>query len=138
MTTTAPQYGLDLACGFDLDPTGREIAADSIEGLAQVCVHRLDMPRGSLVDDGEDGEDAGLELASYLSRGMTDDELAALPARINAELSKDERVNRVDTKIVLFSREVLRLQFFVTPNAGPTFRMTTDTTTAGTILTGVG
>lgn len=137
MTTTAPQFGLDLACGSDLDPTGREIAATSTEGLAQCLVHRLDMQRGALVEDGEDGEDAGLELAAFLSRGMTDDEIASLPARISGELEKDERVNSVATQIVQVSREVLRLQFFVTPNAGPTFRMTTDTTTAGTILTGV-
>lgn len=88
MTTTAPDFGLDLSCIEDLDPRGVEVTG--IEALSQALMRRLDTPSGSLIDD-EDG-DYGLELVAELSGGSTPEALASLPKRIAGQFAEDERV----------------------------------------------
>lgn len=99
-------YGLDLSCDQDIDPLMTE--ADGFLALAQALVRRLDTPSGSLIDDerGTYGED----VHAMLSRGMTEDELAAVPGRIRAQFLDDDRVRDAEVTVQFSSAATLRLE----------------------------
>jgi hypothetical protein len=113
MTAVAPDFGLDVWCTDDLDPTAREV--NGIEALMQAQLRRLDTPREGLVDD----DDYGYPLIQLVSKGMTKDELAAVPANISAEFTKDQRISSVVTTVVLSTDSTLRLRFRVNSTFGP-------------------
>jgi hypothetical protein len=112
-------FGSDLACGSDLDPMMREV--EGLACFAQDLVHRLNVPRGGLVDDPDYGTDA----RDDVGRDFTPAELAALPGRYASELAKDDRVLQVKAKLLVASRDTLQVQFFIVSAAGP-FRFTVD------------
>lgn len=82
-------YGSDISADSDLDEDMNETDPFSTLGLAQALVRRLDCPRGALPDD----RDYGIDLRSYVNRGMTDDEIRELAGAIRAEVTKDDRVD---------------------------------------------
>ncbi len=84
-------YGTDTYC-FDRIVTGR--LATKIELLAQACYRRLTTPRGTL-DDGEEGTVYGIDISDFIGRQTAPDAVASVPAVIEAELSKDDRVSSV-------------------------------------------
>lgn len=83
-------YGADLACTDDLTETMDEVHPLSTRALAEALYRRLDCPRGGLPDD----PDYGIDLRSYLNRGVTTRELRDLAGKIRTELEKDDRVER--------------------------------------------
>src|SRR5258708_5265369 len=83
-------FGVDIDWGDDLNPTGRLVRGTEL--LAQAVHHRLRTPRGACLDAPDDG----LDLAEYLSNGMTPAQLAAIPGEIRSELLKDERFQDAD------------------------------------------
>lgn len=117
MTTTAPDFGVDLDWRDDLNPTGRLVSG--IELLGQAAFHRLHTPRGS----SPDAPDDGLDLAEYLSRGMTPAELAGIPGDISSELRKDERFLDADVSFTQDAPASFKFKIVITPSAGPTFAL---------------
>ncbi len=113
MTAVAADFGLDLWCEQDLDPRMPEV--NGLVAFAQALARRLDTPRNMLIDD----QDYGYDLVELVSRGMTPDELAAIPGRIVAELRKDERVDSVVAVVALASLTTLILDLRVRSSLGP-------------------
>lgn len=118
MSTTAPDFGRDLDTSTgDIDPFGREVTG--LPALAQALAARLETPTGTLIDD-DDG-DYGFDLSGLLSEGMTPDEIAAIPGRIQAEIEEDERVGRAIVKVARQTSESLQLAVAIVAASGPTF-----------------
>lgn len=124
-------YGTDLACYDDLDANMSEAAG--LDVFAQDLVHRLVTPRGSMPDDA----DYGLDSREDIGASFTAAEYAALPSKYAAELSQDDRVEKVDVVITLFESETLSLSFTVQPLVGPAFQFTADISDAGALVTSV-
>lgn len=123
-------FGRDLSCLHDLSPTMDEI--EGVEVLEQDLVHRLQTPRGQLVDDADYGKDA----ASLMSEGLSPLELAGLPRQLEAELRKEDRVSAVtseSTRVDAPDGVSLRTRFKLTTAAGP-FRFTADISAAGVLV----
>lgn len=102
-TPTEPLgWGSDLSCSTDLTETMEEVGGLTTRVLAEAIVRRLTTPRGTLPDvRGVDLRDwnYGLDLPSYLNRGVTTRDLVNLASNIRAELTKDERIDRVVAKV---------------------------------------
>jgi hypothetical protein len=127
MTTTAPDFGRDLSCVEDFNPRGTEVTG--IESLRQWGLRVLDTPTGSLIDD-EDGEH-GFDLVGRLSRGITRDEIDALPGQIAAAYENDERFLPGSVKaLVRFTGETLRVSIKASSTSGP-FSLVVDASAAG-------
>ena len=92
MTQPAPNFGSTIWTGtnawgeIDVDPTG--LVATGINVLAQRLVLRQTTPLGSVVDCPNDCFD----INDWISAGMTDGQIAQLPATIRSELIKDQQV----------------------------------------------
>lgn len=86
-------YGSDISCDSDVDPDVVEVGAFTTLALAQAIVRRLDTPRGSLPDD----KDYGIDVRSYVNRGVVAEDIRQLAGQISNEVRKDDRV---DTLIV--------------------------------------
>lgn len=80
-------WGSDTWCRDTLRP-GHIVSGSEL--LAQACYRRLITPRGTLATD----SNYGLDVAGYLG-SLGDAASAALPALIEAELLKDDRVASV-------------------------------------------
>lgn len=88
-------YGTDLRCRTDLTESMEETDPNSVEGLADAIVRRLDTARGTLPDD----RDYGIDLRSYLNRGTTAAEIIALASQIRGELERDDRLAAVQVTV---------------------------------------
>jgi len=108
-------FGVDLDWSDDLNPTGRLVRG--FELLGQAAHHRLRTPRGACQDAPNDG----LDLAEYLSNGMTPAQIAAIPGDIRSELLKDSRFLDADVVATQPSPGSFRLEIQITTSAGPTF-----------------
>jgi hypothetical protein len=81
-------YGSDLVCTSDLTEEMAEHDGFDPQGLAEALLHRIDCPRGELPDD----PNYGMDLRSYINRGVSNAELFALAGEIRNEWTKDDRV----------------------------------------------
>jgi len=113
--SSAIDFGVDLICATDLDPGFRELAADDPRLVAEACLRRLQTPRGGLIDD----PDYGYDVREILRTPMTRDQLAAVPARIRAELAKDDRILSLDVDVQQLSTEAVRLVIHAETDVGP-------------------
>lgn len=84
-------YGTDTWV-LDHVRTGR--MATGVTLLAQALYRRLTTPRGTL-DDGDEGIVYGLDVCDFLGREASPDFVDSLPAAIEAECLKDDRVSSV-------------------------------------------
>lgn len=84
-------YGTDTWV-LDQVRTGR--MATGVTLLAQALYRRLTTPRGTL-DDGDEGIVYGLDVCDFIGRDSTPDFVDAIPAAIEAECLKDDRVSSV-------------------------------------------
>lgn len=92
-----PNYGYDLWCTDDLTIGMKEIDGnDNITIVSQSIYRRLTTPRGQLIDD----EDYGYDIRGLLHRGMTANQMLAIPGTIKQEILKEERIDEVNVKIV--------------------------------------
>ncbi|MBN8609644.1 MAG: hypothetical protein J0L92_03620 [Deltaproteobacteria bacterium] len=93
-------WGSDLSCGEDLTEGMDEVTGQRL--LAEAVIRRLTTPRGSLPDvrslDLRD-RNYGLDLASYLNRGVTALEVRALATNVRSEVSKDDRLANVSVTV---------------------------------------
>lgn len=90
-------WGSDLACDRDLAEGMEEVDGFSQRALAEALLRRLDCPRGRLPDD----PTYGMDLASYVNRGVTQAELIGLAGEIRNELTKDDRVDAVTVELTI-------------------------------------
>ena len=105
-------YGSDISADSDLDPNMDEVNPFTTLALAQAIVRRLDCPRGGLPDD----DDYGIDVRSYVNRGVTANEIRQLGGQIRSEVSKDDRVDTV--VVVVRPNEVgsvLRIELAIRP-----------------------
>jgi hypothetical protein len=132
-TPTAPfGFGADLSCDSDLDPA-RELGGFDPLVLGQAIVRRLDCPRGALPGD----PDYGIDLRAMVNRGTTADTIRALGAQIRAELTKDDRIDRVTVTVTPSPTGTsLRVQLGITPvdPAIGGFSLTLAVTSAAVLL----
>lgn len=83
--------GTDISVLDDLDDD--ETLVEDIDCLAQDIVLRLDQPKG-LADGTDEGAEWGLDLKSYLNRGMTPRNLLELLVLVELQIEQDDRVDR--------------------------------------------
>lgn len=88
-------YGTDTWCR-DAMRTG--VLVSGVELLAQALYRRLTTPRGTL-DDGDDGIVYGLDVCAFIGRDSTTDFIDGIPAAIEAECLKDDRVSSVEASV---------------------------------------
>ena len=88
-------YGRDLSCVSGL-ATGRMVRGKTL--LAEAIVRRLTTPRGTLYG-GDEESSYGIDLAAYVGVIGGDVAAAALPAVIESELMKDDRIGSVEVDV---------------------------------------
>jgi hypothetical protein len=96
MSATVTNFGRDTSCTTGMR-TGQLVSG--VRLVAEASYRRLSTPRGSLIG-GEDEANYGLDLAGKIGSAATHDEVAALPAQVEAELLKDARIETVNVTIV--------------------------------------
>ncbi|WP_437982919.1 hypothetical protein [Sorangium sp. So ce117] len=106
-------FGVDFDCADDL--TELMELASGPRALAQAVYRRLTTPRGALLD----APDYGYDLRELLSRGMTSADLAAIPGIIRSEVTKDERIFDVTTRVSRPAPDTLELSVHCTTAEGP-------------------
>lgn len=92
------EFGRDISCATEIR-TGRY--ATGVRLVAEAAFRRLTTPRG-LLQGGEDEANYGLDLTTLIGTNASPLEAAALPGRIEAELTKDERIDSVDATVSSF------------------------------------
>ena len=112
-----PDYGKDISCTDRYDPVGRYVSGS--QALMQAVYRRLTTPRGSVPR----APNYGLDLRSFMSIELTRAAMAAIPAQIEQEVLKDERIESV--KVVIAAHDARSLTLTVTCSGalGP-FRLT--------------
>ncbi|MGK4001098.1 baseplate J/gp47 family protein [Sorangium sp. So ce1036] len=106
MTAAVPDphgFGVDFDCADDL--TELLELASGPKALAQAVYRRLTTPRAALLD----APDYGYDLRELLCRGMTSADLAAIPGIIRSEVTKDERIFDVTTRVSQPAADTLEL-----------------------------
>jgi len=126
----AVDFGIDLDCLDDLTEGMREISGPLV--VAQDCYRRLITPRGKLLGE----PDFGLDLAGYLSKGMTPERILAIPGEVERELLKDERLESVEVTSSGVVNGTLFLAIRGMTGAGP-FKLGVDATPAAVNLLGI-
>jgi phage baseplate assembly protein W len=105
-------YGQDLSCYSDLESDMSSVDPSSKLALSQAIVRRVSTPRGSVVD----APGYGIDLRSYLSRGVDADDYRDVEGQIVAELRQDDRISYVEATVVYTgSTSTLRVTIQVTP-----------------------
>jgi hypothetical protein len=118
-------YGIDLDCGEEgLSPTF-ELTAGRV-ALAQAIAHRLQTPRGGLLDD----PNFGIDVRSWLNDSGSPVRVFALRQALLAEVLKDERVQSAQARVTFApSGQTLTLQLSITPVDSDTpFALTLEVT----------
>jgi len=95
-------YGTDLSCAEDLTDSMEEVSGLDARVRGEAIVRRLTTPRSTLPDvRGTDLRDwnYGIDLRSYLNRGVTADEIRGLASNIRSEVTKDDRVSGVTVTV---------------------------------------
>jgi hypothetical protein len=114
VATTPPEpygYGRDLVCVADLTTTLEETNPGTVESLAQDLYHRVTTERGTLVDD----PDFGLDVRSFLSAGLTPQQLTLISHQVQLECLKDDRCASVEVDVLTGRPGALDITIAVTP-----------------------
>lgn len=108
-------YGTDLYC-FDRLFTGRLVTG--IDLLAQAAYRHLTTARGTL-DDGEDGQVYGIDVADFIGRVGDASAEALLPPMVQAELLADDRFAAVEASATAVTNDAgeteITLDIDITP-----------------------
>ena len=88
-------FGREISCTTELR-SGRFVTG--VRLVAEAAYRRLTTPRGML-RGGEDEANYGFDLSAYVGSVSVSAAEASLPARIRAELLKDQRIESVETSI---------------------------------------
>lgn len=124
-------FGSDLWCTDDITPDALELPGDDSRIVAQAAYRRLITPRGALI--GED--DYGIDVTSYLHRGMNPQTQRELEGVIKGELLKDDRIDPSLSVVVAYPNPS-RIDITITGQTaiGP-FDLVLALTDAGLLLT---
>lgn len=95
MPDPGTNFGTDTSCVTAIR-TGR--LASRLQLIAEAAYRRLTTPRGMLYG-GEDEANYGLDLVGLIGTVVNKSQAAALPAQIQAELQKDERIQSVTATV---------------------------------------
>lgn len=118
-------FGTDISCTDDMSEVAKEISGQDV--LAEAIYRRLTTPRGQLLDD----EDYGIDVRSFLSRGIDPGKLREIEGTIRQEVLKDERVANVTAKATVdYKTYSMSVSLIVTTGEGPfrlVFEVTADT-----------
>ena len=125
-------YGVDLSCVTDCTPMLAEVDPFSFVAVGEALLRRLITVRGSVDDD----KDYGLDLRSYLNRGVSESELRKLAGRVEGECRKDDRVVAVEATVAVEGRRTLRVSLVVTPEVayGQTFNLVFSVTDSQVLI----
>lgn len=93
------EFGRDISCTTSLR-TGRY--ASGVRLVAEAAYRRLSTPRG-LLQGGEEEANYGLDLSQMIGSVSSSDVAASLPSQIDAELTKDERIDSVTSSVTSFT-----------------------------------
>lgn len=128
----ATDFGSDLSCKDDLDPTMTEVTGLNL--VREAAYRRLVTRRGRLIDD----LDYGLDVRDFLSSEVTPTALGQIPGQVDAELTKDERVASSTTAAAWDPvRRALTLTITAQTAAGP-FSLVLPVSQATSVLLGGG
>lgn len=86
----ATGYGVDLVCVDDISDRAEDTDAESVDSLRQDLYHRL--ITFELPGDSEDERDWGIDVRTFLHKGLTQRELFYVIGRVTEVLRKDDRV----------------------------------------------
>lgn len=128
-------YGSDLYCYDDIRETGQTV--DGLNALAQNIYRRISTDRGSVIGS----PNYGLDIRSFLHRGLDPTTLIAVPALIELEVKKDVRVQKCTVTVLSRTDASIKLRITVqaiteTGVAGQ-FDLTVNVTKAGVELAGL-
>jgi phage baseplate assembly protein W len=113
----ATDFGTDLHCADDLDPTMPEVTGRV--ALVQAILRRLSTPPGSLFYD----PDYGIDVREYVGEGLDAADLFYVQTEIERECLKDERVRAAQARVSLdASTGVLTISLQLRDATGP-FRL---------------
>jgi hypothetical protein len=91
------EFGRDISC-TDSMRVGRY--STGVRLVAEAAYRRLTTPRGMLLG-GEEEADYGFDLSEVIGEVEPNVIAAALPGRISSELTKDERIESVETVVTV-------------------------------------
>jgi len=135
--TLAPLgFGTELSCVTDVTPDWAETDPNSPEGIVEATIRRWTTPRGALIDD----PNYGYDLRAYCNRGVSSAELRTLALALEAEASKDDRVDAIDVTLTTTRTarmlDTLALAAMITPADATLvpFTFTFSVTNAGVLL----
>ena len=118
LTTSIPNYGSDLDCVFDLQPS--MVETSGLHMLAQALVRRLITQRGTLIDD----QNYGFDVRQFLGADLSPADVAKIGSQCDTEMVKDERVYQSQTTVTMMAGGTLNISVIITPSIGPTFQLT--------------
>lgn len=120
-------YGTDISTTvsedgvLDIDPLRRQVDPESFAGIFQSLVRRLSTPTGRL----RMHKRYGFDVLSLLNRAVTPTLLQTVPAQIERECRKDQRVDTVKCRAYSPGTDQLTLEIEVQPrNSRESFSMT--------------
>lgn len=106
-------YGTDLACVDDIDPTGRVVSGNRL--IAEAVARRWTTPLGALIGY----PDYGYDVAKHINADMSASDLAAMNFALEAEALKDERVEAATVTSSLAEDGVLTITGSLDAGEGP-------------------
>ena len=86
-----PDYGLDISCTTDMDPSLRLVSGPTL--MREVVVRRLTCRKGSLLSDPL----YGIDIRDFLNSKFDSTSLARIQSLVTGELLGDERIQSVTT-----------------------------------------
>lgn len=116
-TPTPPfGYGRDLSCTTDVTPTWEEVDPFSERAIWEASLRRITTERGELPDGG-DPEDLeyGRDVRRLLHRGLTPAQIRDEAGQLQAELTKDDRVESASVTLRQLSLKELHVEISITP-----------------------
>lgn len=124
-------FGSDLSGVTDIDPTGRSVTGNML--VAEAVARRWSTPAGALIGD----PNYGYDLNEKINEDMSDRDIAAMNAELEAQALLDERVATCTVSSTLADDGVLTVIGKLETALGP-FTMTVSVSeAAGVILQGV-
>ena len=128
-------YGRDIYCYDDMRETAQEV--EGLNVVAQNVYRRLITDRGSLMGC----PDYGLDIRSFLNKGLDPTTLLAIPALVELEIKKELRVQTANVTTLSHTSSSLSMQVFVeavleTGEVGQ-FSLTCNVTKAGVEIAGL-
>lgn len=135
--SSAIGWGRDLSCATDLAASMEEVSGEQL--LSDAIVRRLSTARGSLPDTRAPGLrdlSYGMDVTSYLHRGVTAQEIRGLAAKVRSEVTKDARIATVSVTVTPSpTGDRLDLDLRVTPrDQREAFRLVLAVTSAGVLV----